>query len=62
MTGENRSDQTDWPLLPYRVLVVEDDVGIRVGLEASLRIAGCEVATAADGEAATSLASEGGAT
>ena len=60
MTGENRRDQADWPLLPYRVLVVEDDVEMRVGLEASLRIAGCEVATAADGEAATSLASEGG--
>lgn len=46
--------------MPYRVLVVEDEIGIRVGLEASLRIAGCEVVTAADGELATSLASQGG--
>ena len=46
--------------MPYRVLVVEDEVGTRVGLEASLRIAGCEVATAADGEAGTLLALEGG--
>ena len=46
--------------MSYRVLVVEDEVGTRVGLEASLRIAGCEVATAADGEAGTSLALEGG--
>ena len=60
MTGQHRSDQADWPLMPYRVLVVEDEIGIRVGLEASLRIAGCQVSTAADGEAATSLASEGG--
>ena len=44
--------------MPYRVLVVDGDVGVRVGLEASLRIAGCEVAVAGDGEAAVSLASE----
>ncbi|MCY4596694.1 MAG: response regulator transcription factor [Bryobacterales bacterium] len=45
--------------LSFRVLVVEDEIGLRVGLEASLRIAGCEVATAADGEAALRHASQG---
>ena len=44
----------------YRVLVVEDEVGIRVGLEASLRIAGHDVTTAADGEEALRLVSERG--
>ena len=60
MTGEDRSDLSDGQPAPYRVFVVEDDVEVRVAVEASLRIAGWEVATAADGEAATSLASEGG--
>ena len=40
--------------------MVEDEVGIRVGLEASLRIAGHDVATAADGEEALCLALQGG--
>ena len=59
MTGEDRSDQTDWPLMPNRILVVADDVGARADLEASLRVAACNVATAGDGEAAISPASEG---
>lgn len=40
--------------------MVEDEVGIRVGLEASLRIAGHQVAVAADGEEALRLALQGG--
>lgn len=60
MTGEDRSDQSNGRLRSYRVLVVQDDVEIRVGVEASLRIAGWDVVTAADGETATSLGSAGG--
>lgn len=44
----------------YRVLLVEDEVGIRVGLEDSLRVAGYEVETADDGEEALQRASQGG--
>ena len=46
--------------MPYRVLLVEDEIGLRVGLEDSLRIAGYEVDTADDGEDALRLASAGG--
>ena len=46
--------------MSYCVLVVEDDVGIRLGLEDSLRIAGYEIHTAADGEAALARALQGG--
>lgn len=59
MKGEHCSDQTDWLLMPNRVLAAAGDVGTRADLEASLRVAGCTVATAGDGEAAISLASEG---
>ena len=60
MTATHRSGGADEPPGSYRVLVVEDEVGIRVGLEASLRIAGHDVATAADGEEALCLALQGG--
>ena len=38
--------------MPYRVLVVDDEAGIRLALEDDLRVAGYEVETAEDGEAA----------
>ena len=44
----------------FRLLIVEDEVGIRVAIEDSLRVAGYEIETANDGEAALQLASEGG--
>lgn len=53
IAGDQRSP------LSFRILVVEDEIGLRVGLEASLRIAGCDVATATDGEAALRLVSQG---
>ena len=43
-----------------RLLVVEDEEGIRIGIEDSLRVAGYEVETAEDGETALQLASERG--
>lgn len=46
--------------MPYRVLLVEDEAGIRVGLEDSFRVAGYEVEAVADGEAALQVASQGG--
>ena len=46
--------------MAYSVLVVEDDVGIRIGLEDSLRIAGYDVHAAGDGEAALDRALQGG--
>ena len=46
--------------MPNRVLLVEDEIGLRVGLEDSLRIAGYEVETADDGEEALRRASLGG--
>ena len=46
--------------MSYCVLVVEDDVGIRLGLEDSLRIAGYEIYTAEDGEAALARATRVG--
>lgn len=41
--------------MPYRVLVVEDEEGIRVGLEDYLHVAGYDVEVAADGEEALQL-------
>ena len=58
MTDRSQSPEPAASGSSYHVLVVEDEVGIRVGLEASLRIAGHDVATAADGEEALRLASE----
>ena len=46
--------------MPYRVLLVEDEIGMRIGLEDSLRIVGYEVETAEDGEEAFRLGSQGG--
>ena len=45
--------------MPYRVLVVEDEAGIRLGLEDSLRVAGYAVETVEDGEAALGRAASG---
>ncbi|MYE06679.1 MAG: response regulator transcription factor [Chloroflexi bacterium] len=45
--------------MPQRVLVVEDEIGMRIGLEDNLRIAGYEVETAEDGEQGLQLASRG---
>ncbi|MXY67419.1 MAG: response regulator transcription factor [Acidobacteriia bacterium] len=44
----------------YRILVVEDEVGIRVALEDRLRVVGYEVETAENGRVAVERASEGG--
>ena len=52
--------QSTSPSRSARLLLVEDDAGIRVGIEDTLRVAGYEVETADDGEAALQLASEGG--
>ncbi len=46
--------------MPYRVLLVEDEIGIRVAIADSLEIAGYEVDSADDGEAALELSSKGG--
>ena len=46
--------------MSYRVLVVEDETAIRLGLEDCLRIAGYLVETAGDGEAALRRALRGG--
>ncbi len=46
--------------MPHRVLLVEDEVGIRLSLADRLRVAGYEVETAEDGESALRLALEGG--
>ena len=46
--------------MPHRVLVVEDEVGIRIAVADSLRIAGYKVETVDDGEAALEVASTGG--
>ena len=45
--------------MPHRVLVVEDEIGMRIGLEDNLRIAGYEVETAEDGEQALERAEQG---
>lgn len=44
----------------YRILLVEDEVGIRVALEDRLRVVGYEVETADNGRVAVERASEGG--
>ena len=46
--------------MPKRVLLVDDEIGIRVAFADRLRVAGYEVETAEDGESALQLASEGG--
>lgn len=43
---------------PVRLLLVEDEVGIRIGIEDRLRLAGYDVETADDGEAALRRASQ----
>ena len=45
--------------MPIRVLVVDAEIGIRIGLEDSLRVAGFDVKTADDGEMALQVASSG---
>ena len=45
--------------MPYRLLLVEDEIGIRVPLADSLRIAGYDVDTAEDGESALQVAPQG---
>ena len=45
--------------MPHRVLLVEDEIGMRIGLEDNLRIAGYEVETAEDGEQALQRALQG---
>ena len=60
MTRIRQAADVDGLAMPYRVLLVEDEIGIRVGLEASLRFAGCEVAIAEDGEVAMRRAAHGG--
>ena len=47
------------PSVSHSVLLVEDEIGIRVAIEDSLRIAGYVVAVAEDGEAALELARKG---
>ncbi|MDE0109375.1 MAG: response regulator transcription factor [Bryobacterales bacterium] len=44
----------------YRILLVEDEVGIRVALEDRLRVVGYEVETADNGRAAVERSAEGG--
>ena len=46
--------------MPYRVLVVEDEEGIRTGLEDYLHVAGYDVEVAADGEEALQLTRQRG--
>ena len=46
--------------MPYRLLLVDDEIGIRVPLADSLRVAGFEVELAEDGESALEVAPEGG--
>lgn len=45
---------------PPRLLLVEDEAGVRLGIEDNLRVAGYQVETADDGEEALELAVEGG--
>ena len=45
--------------MPHRVLVVEDEIGMRIGLEDNLRIAGYKVETAEDGEQGLQRATQG---
>ena len=44
--------------MPHRVLLVDDEIGIRLALADRLRVAGYEVETAEDGESALQLASD----
>ena len=46
--------------ISHRLLLVEDEIGIRVPLADSLRVAGYDVATAEDGEAALQIVPSGG--
>ena len=46
--------------MPHRVLLVDDEIGIRLSLADRLRVAGYEVETAEDGESALQRALEGG--
>ena len=46
--------------MPHHLLLVDDEVGIRVPLADSLRVAGFEVSIAEDGESALEIAPEGG--
>lgn len=46
--------------MPHRVLLVDDEIGIRLSLADRLRVAGYEVETAEDGESALQLALGGG--
>jgi two-component system alkaline phosphatase synthesis response regulator PhoP len=46
--------------MAYRLLLVEDEIGIRVALRDRLRASGYEVATAGDGKEAFARASQGG--
>ena len=45
--------------MSYRLLLVEDEIGIRVPLADSLRVAGYDVATAEDGESALQVVPRG---
>ena len=46
--------------MSHRLLLVEDEIGIRVPLADSLRIAGYDVDTVDDGESALEVAPKGG--
>lgn len=46
--------------MAHRLLVVEDEIGIRVPLADSLRVAGYDVDTVEDGESALQMAPDGG--
>ena len=46
--------------MPYRLLLVNEEIGIRVPLADSLRVAGFEIEIAEDGESALEMAPEGG--
>lgn len=46
--------------MPYRLLLVNEEIGIRVPLADSLRVAGFEVEIAEDGESALEIVPEGG--
>ena len=46
--------------MSYRLLLVDDEIGIRVPLADSLRVAGFDVEIAEDGESALEMAPEGG--
>ena len=61
MTGPTgRAATKSLPSTPHRVLLVDDEIGIRLSLADRLRVAGYEVETAEDGESALQLALKGG--